>query len=198
MGLVPRQSWLRLLDLRVPHVSYAKVVKSCLDFPVGIDEVNQVADNFAADFATLKVEHGTSGLPSEIHGHDWAAQGQHSHITIPRAVGVVTTRTIPIIRSGVVTVATFGVRSPLGGLDVMRVEAGHYLVSIDGGLNQAWLIAALTYASSSSNRVASSKVYSRSADNGLVVEVWVYEISGSSPTLTDVDWSVVAHGTTAS
>lgn len=175
-------------------MSYAKVPKACQDFPVGIEEVNQVASNGAADLDILEVEHGTSGLPDVLHGNDWARKGQHSHVTIPRAVCAAKTGSAPVFlgRTGFVTVET-GLRSALGGLSIERLTTGTFVITM-AGLTDFWTIQTPAYGSSSDNRLVTTQTYPASPSNVLSVLVRLYDLSGSSPALADFPWTLVVHG----
>lgn len=175
-------------------MSYAKVPLACQNHPVGIEEVNQLTDNFAYTLSVMEPEHGTSEIPPAASGHPWAVAGAHNNIKIARAVvdfNPVLIEKSPPNFSG----NSYFLRSSYGNVRAQYVSTGRVKVYVNG-LTDAWGVLSPGSSAIGTRRIVSQAVYPASGDEPLYLDLYLWTMTGVTPVLANFPWRLVVYGTT--
>lgn len=177
-------------------MAYSKLVKTCQDFALGIQSVNEAKTNLEAFRDWWTAEHGRDEFTSSGGSrytartmNPYEAFGRHNTPHVPRAVVGVT----------VATSAPFQVAFSVGAqptvVRVTKIGTGQWFIEMDGRLEYFWGIAHPSQASSSSTRFCKPVTY-RPTGSGTPpgITVTTYEHGGTSFEPADYSFVCVVYG----
>lgn len=178
---------------------YAKLPFGTTDYSAGIQSVNQLGDNFLAQWTAFISEHGNAEVSARPSGTlslppATLRLGHHNTPKVCRAVIRIEPQTLafsvtsiaPIVASAVV-------------VSVTRLATGIYFVAMSDLLQEFYAHVDVEQQLSTDQRLATSLTSSGvpGAPVGIVVNVYDHQTAGSGWDLVDASFAVHIYGTTS-
>lgn len=175
-------------------MTYVKLPKSTTDYSSGIQSVNQLRDNFAADYVAFAQEHGVEEPHRSPQGFDIYPPstrliGRHSTPKVPRA----------IVRTAMST-SSYGVVTP-GRIEappvvtmITRLTTGIWFIGLTQ-LIDFYAVCEAEVTSSTSLRVVIPRTGLGGNGAPIGIGIELYESNSGPMTLADFDFAAHIYGT---